>query len=210
MAPGDRRERERRALRGKILEAAHALFVNHGYEMLSMRKIARRIGYSATALYAHFPTKEALLQELCDSDFQALIERLRPLARVKDPVERLRRTGLVYVDFALKHPNQYRLMFMDRHPAVDKDKSRLRQGHVEEDAYAWLRHTVAECIAAGRFAKKYSDPDLVAQTAWAAMHGVVSLDIVGTHGDWVSWRAISRRARAMVDVLIAGLVEEKR
>ena len=37
-----------------------------------MREIAKRIEYSATALYKHFVDKEALVRELCRHDFNAL------------------------------------------------------------------------------------------------------------------------------------------
>jgi AcrR family transcriptional regulator len=46
----ERREREKAEIREKILDAARELFVNEGYEAVSMRKIADRIEYSPTAI----------------------------------------------------------------------------------------------------------------------------------------------------------------
>ena len=65
----ERRERERTELRELILEAARDLFVELGYEGVSMRKVAQRINYSPTAIYLHFADKEALFHELCARDF---------------------------------------------------------------------------------------------------------------------------------------------
>ena len=69
MGPRERREREREETRTRILDAARELFAAEGYEAVTMRRIAERIEYSATAIYFHFKDKEALVKELCDVDF---------------------------------------------------------------------------------------------------------------------------------------------
>ena len=65
MGVRERRDREREEIRTRILDAARELFATEGYEAVTMRRIADRIEYSATAIYFHFRDKEALLQELC-------------------------------------------------------------------------------------------------------------------------------------------------
>jgi AcrR family transcriptional regulator len=61
----ERRERQRQSLRKQILDAARELFTELGYEAVSMRRIADKIGYSPTTIYLHFADKEALVRELC-------------------------------------------------------------------------------------------------------------------------------------------------
>ena len=61
-------------------------------------------------------------------------------------------------------------------------------------------------IAENRFRPEYENPDLVAQTVWAGVHGVVSLQIAKCHDDWVAWRPMEERATVMIDVLVDGLV----
>ena len=48
MGPRDRRERDRAELREKILTAARELFAEHGYEDVSMRKIADHLNISTS------------------------------------------------------------------------------------------------------------------------------------------------------------------
>ena len=84
----ERRERERAEIREKILEAARELFVKEGYEAVTMRKIAQKIEYSATAIYFHFKDKEAVMRELCATDFRTLAKQLTRIAKLADPVER--------------------------------------------------------------------------------------------------------------------------
>jgi AcrR family transcriptional regulator len=204
----ERRERERAEIREKILEAARELFVKEGYEAVSMRKIADRIEYSPTAIYFHFKDKEAVMRELCEADFLTLAQEFVEIARVADPVERLRATGLAYAGFALSHPNHYRLMFMTPHPHDKEEEMELHKGNPEEDAYAFLKATVAEAITAKRLRPELADADLVAQTMWAGMHGVVSLQIAKAEDPWVDWRAVSERTELMVDALIRGLTRK--
>src|SRR4051794_32343862 len=115
MGSADRRLRERQALREQILDAARALFATEGYEAVTMRRIAERIEYSPTAIYLHFADKEALVRELCAHDFAVFAAQFAKLARVADPLERLRKSGHAYVDFAVRHPHHYRLLFMTPH-----------------------------------------------------------------------------------------------
>jgi AcrR family transcriptional regulator len=58
--------------RGEILAAAERIFVEHGYEGATIRKIADEVGLSSTALYMHFPDKGAILQEICRNAFSVL------------------------------------------------------------------------------------------------------------------------------------------
>lgn len=206
MGTKERREREKAEVRGKILEAARELFVSEGYEAVTMRKIAERIEYSATAIYFHFKDKEAVMRELCETDFLALAQQFAAIGMLPDPVERLRAIGLAYADFAFEHPNHYRLMFMTPHPYHQDEDSSIQKGNPEEDAYAFLRATVSEAIAAGRFLPGFDDAELLAQTMWAGMHGVVSLQIAKADDPWVEWRPAQMRAQTMVDTLIRGLL----
>src|SRR5258708_12891250 len=116
MGPKERRQREREEIRTLILDAARELFVSEGYDAVTMRRIAERIEYSPTAIYFHFKDKEALMGELCAVDFYTLATQLTKIARVEDPLERMRRIGQAYAGFAAEFPNHYRLMFMTPHP----------------------------------------------------------------------------------------------
>jgi AcrR family transcriptional regulator len=210
VGPKERREREREKVRGRILEAARELFVSDGYEAVTMRRIADRIEYTPTAIYFHFKDKESLLTELCNADFSSLAQQFVKIARVEDPVERLRRAGHAYADFGLEHPNHYRLMFMTPHPPVQPEDTDIERGNPEQDAYAFLRATIAQCIADGRFRPEYGDAELVSQTVWAGVHGVIALNIGKQNDPWVDWRPLKKRIKTMIDVLVDGLSKQKR
>src|SRR5579859_51477 len=133
----DRREREKLAIRTKILDAARELFAEHGFDALTMRSIAERIEYTPTAIYYHFKDKDALIQELCDQDYGALSDEFQKIATVADPIERLRAMGIAYSRFAFDHPNHYRLMFMTTHLHYEAAPLE-RKGKPDQDGYAFL------------------------------------------------------------------------
>ncbi len=207
MGVTERRERERQETRQLILDAARELFVFEGHEAVSMRKIADKIEYSPTAIYHHFRDKQALIEELCLTDFRALAASFLRIGRVEDPVERLRRIGAAYVAFAMENPSQYRFMFMTAGVDVsDSEASQEMKGNPEEDAYAFLRATASEAISQGRFKPEYEDADLVSQILWASVHGIVSLHIVHAKETWLDWHEPDATAKAMSDAVLAGML----
>jgi AcrR family transcriptional regulator len=205
MGPRERREREREEIRTRILDAARELFAAEGVESVTMRRIADRIEYSPTAIYFHFKDKEALLAELCDCDFREFAHGFNEIAKIPDPVVRLRTAGLAYIDFGMNNPNHYRVMFMT--PKTTSD-STIARGNPEEDAYAFLKGIVVELLEQGRFRDDLTDADLIAQVVWSGVHGLVSLEIAKCKDEWVDWRPMEARAAAMVDMILRGLLKE--
>ena len=205
MTSAERRARERQELQERILDAARELFARHGYEAVTLRKIAEAIEYTPAAIYGHFRDKDELIRTLCKRDFDVFSTRLASLASVADPLERLRRLGHEYIRFAVEHPQHYRLMFMS--PAgLDHDADALeRKGDPHRDGYAFLRLSVGQAIEQRRLRAEYADAELVAQTFWAGVHGVASLQITHAGDDWVEWRSIEARAKAMTHALVAGM-----
>ena len=129
---------------------------------------------------------------------------------IGDPIERLRKIGHAYVAFGLESPNHYRLMFMTPHPPIGKSEAEeARRGNPEEDAYAFLKATVADGVAQKRFRPELTDVDLLAQTVWSGTHGVVSLHIAKCNDDWVDWRPVQKTATLIIDAMIRGLTRPR-
>ena len=205
----ERRAREKSETRDKILDAARELFTSEGYEGVSMRKLAEKIEYSPTAIYAYFADKEDLFHQLCQEDFGRLAQVFQSAAMPADPVDRMREIGRIYVEFGMRFPNHYKLMFMTPHPEGEFDEQdREIKGKPESDAYALLKQTVAEAVAAGKFRDEIADVDLISQTLWAAAHGVISLQIAKCNDSaWVNWRPMEERRSVALDAVLRGLLK---
>lgn len=209
MSPTPRQVAEQSQVREKILAAAREMFVKHGYESVSLRKLAESVGYTAPALYTHFTDKTAILEELCRRDFATLAGVFLKLGRIADPVERIYRIGLTYIKFAHEHPNHYRLMFMTPNLAgvVEPSAEDIEaMNDPDQDAYAFLHQAVRDALKAGRFRADLTDTQLIAQTLWAGVHGVASLDITHSDCPWADWRALDRRSKLMCAAVLRGML----
>ncbi len=208
MPPKPKTEAEKQQLRSLILDAARTLFVAKGVDAVTMREIAKGIGYSATAIYLHFKDKEAVIRAICDADFLALASGLTQILQIADPVARMHALGQGYAEFALSHPNHYRMMFMTQRPPCLPEDSTVQQHNPEQDAYAQLKLVVQEVYDKELFRPELNDPELVAQTIWAGIHGVCSLQITLADDVWINWRSIEDRLRLMQSTLLNGLLKE--
>ena len=207
MSSADRRARERQEVRDKILNAARDLFAAQGFEAVTLRKVAQAIEYAPAAIYGHFRDKEELVRTLCLADFDELVRNVIPLAEIADPIERIRRLGHAYVRFAITHPNHYRLMFMYRAQLEPDDDALARKDDPHRDGYAFVRHATQQAIAEGRIRKEWRDAELLAQTFWAGVHGVASIEIAFKGDPWIQWCAVEQRTGTMIDALLDGLCE---
>ncbi len=199
MGVKERRTREKEQLRRQILSAARELFVNEGYESVSMRKIANKIEYSPTTIYLYFEDKADLLDSVCK---ETLLDLLNTLERLKedtgDPVEALRESGRAYVEFGLKYPQDYKLTFVIR-PQFQKGLG-LQQGSVGERVFNYLRAMVSECIRQKAF--RQVDVETTGQALWSAVHGVTLLLI--DFSDF-PWTEKDKLIDMVIDTMIDGL-----
>jgi len=199
-------EREKAALREKILGAAWEVFAEQGYEAATMRRIADKIDYSPTAIYFHFGDKASLIKAVCDRQSLQLAARLSPLSSVPDPVERLRAIARAYVGFARDCPNEYTVMFIRPRPPVGGLNSHPNRGKLETDAYSLLVATVQDIFAA-RSTPPDRDPHLVAQAVWGAIHGPAALNLTRDREQWVEWRGLEETVDLLIDAVVASLTE---
>ena len=65
------RQRRAHETRARILDAARAVFEEHGYAHGTTNRIAEAAGLSVGSLYQYFPNKDAILVELVDAHIEA-------------------------------------------------------------------------------------------------------------------------------------------
>lgn len=185
--------------RGEILAAAERIFVEHGYEGATIRKIAEAVGLSSTALYMHFREKSEILQEICQAAFEKMMVVNKSIvAETAPPEARLRRLVEAYVQFGFDNPNAYRLIYLTR-PSEAAGALDAAQT-IGAELYALFRSVVDEVDAQGRLT---GDAETTAQALWAGSHGVVSLMITKPYFAWVEREALTQ---AVLDSLFKGLI----
>jgi AcrR family transcriptional regulator len=160
-------------LKAALIAAGIELLKTRSAEALSLREVARAVGVSATAVYRHFPDKQALLYAICEQTSEALarvqIEAMRGAVNTR---EGFVATGRAYVRFALANPAAFRLMMATRPP----------QRHFGADAelataaMRVLRENVSALLPDGA---SPTDHRLAAIHAWSLTHGMAMLMLDG-------------------------------
>ncbi len=132
----------------------------------SLRELAREVGVSPTAVYRHFPDKQALDKALAREGLKLLgSEQGAAAEKAGGGAAGFAETGRTYVRFALAHPALFRLMFTQGHPVGD--------GEAPDEARALLTaNTQALAGDPGR-------AEILALQAWSIAHGIAMLMLDG-------------------------------
>lgn len=180
------------------MDAAREMFVADGYANVSMRKIADKIGYSATTIYLYFKDKNDLLHQICEQTFERLAQNIKAIYRLSDnPLEKLRSGLREYIYFGLKHPSQYEIVFISPLPNNIESSFENSNGKI---AFETMRIVVDECVAANLL--KHNNIELISQTLWAGIHGVTSLLIQHSGFPFVEREVL---IDSVIDTLISGI-----
>jgi AcrR family transcriptional regulator len=185
---GRKKKGEGSQRRTEILDAAKQLFVEHGYNATTIRRIAGQVGISSTALYVYFPDKNAILAEICDATFEGLIKELDEVRRkYLDPLLALQECLEGYIRFGLNHPNEYELVFLSRHtPELPSPEARNEKLGMQ--AFRRFFECVEGAVQAGL--TQDADTDRLAQQLWAGIHGLVGLLLLRPGFCWVDLDAL--------------------
>jgi len=159
--------------RETLLDAALRLLEERGPGALRIRDLAAAAEQSTMGVYTHFGSKQGLLEQLYLHGFERLEERLGSVPSDGRGRQELLEFALAYRQFALDNEALYGLMFERAAPDfVPSDASRM--------AGLTTFEMLAARIADGR--PDLTDPAAGAHLVWAAMHGLVSIELM--HRRW--------------------------
>jgi AcrR family transcriptional regulator len=164
---------------------------------VSIRAVADAVRVSPPSIYLHFADKDALIEAVCVDVFNELDAAMLAAAEgLSSPTERLRAFGIAYVDFAVEHPQHYRVATMECRASADAS-------HIDmvlaDSAFVHFMSTVAACMADGVFPE--GDPVPITMQLWCAAHGVAALMIAKPFLPWGDRREF---AAAVLDAAALG------
>ncbi|MFF0384360.1 TetR/AcrR family transcriptional regulator [Streptomyces sp. NPDC004286] len=154
-------------LRAACLRAARELLEEDGSAGLSLRAVARRAGVSATAPYRHYADRDALVSAVAAEGYRELAESLTAAHPDPRTPDELASVAVAYVRFALDRPAMFRVMFAE--PCDPTSEERVA-------ATAAISGYVRGIVQA---AFPGADPDALATTVWALVHGLAFLHLDG-------------------------------
>jgi AcrR family transcriptional regulator len=186
------------SFRSRLCETAMQMFADEGYEGVTMRALAEKLGCSHALPYRYFADKREIFAAVCGLGFERFAAALeRAGAGVGDPEERLRVLASAYFRFALREPHAYRIMFELRE-SPDAAPPQYRAKEIR--SWQVLLEAVELAVQAGVLA---GEPETVAHVFWAGLHGLVSLHLAGKLG-------LGRTARELLEPLLNALLDGNR
>ena len=163
-------------LRAEIIAAAKELMSKaRSVDDVSIRAVAETVGVTPPSIYLHFADKDDLFSAVVIDVFGELDKAMLAAGEAEaTPLAQLRAFGRAYVNFAVMHPEHYRLAVME--PCIEPQDA--LDETLASSAFAHMFGCVESCIAEGTFA---GDPLAITFDLWAAAHGVASLVVAKSY-----------------------------
>lgn len=159
-------------LRDQFIQAALRVVAEHGPAGLTVRRVAETAGSSTMGVYSRFGSRDGMLQALYDRAFAMLRDAFHSAPATGEAFADVREMALAYRLFALQSPTRYAFMFERAVPDFDPGPDLRTQAL--ESTFGMLAAAIAPA----------APPEAAERNAyllWAAMHGMVSIEL--THRD---------------------------
>ena len=184
-------------LKTDLLQAALMILDEQGVDGVGIRQVARKVGVAHSAPANHFKNKQALLTALVEEIFQRLLKTIESGIHEEAVLaERVSKFCGTLLDFALRYPNRYRLMW--RTDCLDSQNPALQAAM--DRIYQRLTSLLTESAR-----QKNVDVESQAIAVWSMIHGYVSLRLDGNLQQGRDKVTGKDRLDAILSVLIGGL-----
>lgn len=171
------REHRHQNTKDAILKAAMDLIVEKGHNNLSLRQIARRIGYSPAGLYEYFDSKEDIIQSVCiqsEGRFLSYLKRANTDLPLDEYIVEL---GLTYIQYARENPQEFIFMFTYRRGDYQEAVLDPEQTP-EENSFMVLYNAIQAAIDDGFIQTHPGYNTLEASySLWSLVHGMSMLQV---------------------------------
>lgn len=187
-------------LREKLLNTATDLIATGGIENLSIRKLADKVGVSRTAPYHHFKDKNELLCAIAEQGFlkqDQLVTSISALKKELSATELFQRYVFTYIRFASENNETYDLMYGREIWKTGQPTESLKL--ISKNCFRLWLEWVEVLQAEGVFDPQ--QPSLrIAQSSWAALHGLCRLF---NDGIYINRDDVDEIAKTTVNMLIS-------
>lgn len=157
-----------------MCEIATREFADHGFQRVTMRSLAGKMGCSPMTPYRYFENKEAILAAARGQAFAGFVTELQTAFESEnDALERIHVVARASVSYAVERPACYRIMFLlDQREFTDFPMADLAGAQAWQIIHELVKCAVADGVIEGDVLK-------IAHSVWVIVHGAVSLHIAG-------------------------------
>ena len=186
-------------IRESILKAARQLVLAKGIENLSLREIARTVGFSPSSLYEYFDGKEEIITALKLRVSTMLYRSMTKASEGLKPLPALAAMCRAYVGFAKTNSEDFVLLFSRSRST----RRTLKEPSIPSSGYALVLETVISGISKGLInKKKHRSAEDMAYGLWALVHGMATLQTTHLKGFQADFENADKEA---IEAFLVGL-----
>ena len=191
-------------LKEEFLKIAFEFIHKEDVNKLTLKVLSDATGTSRSAIYRHFSSKDALIEEIIRRGFEEFDKKTAPVLSNKEQplVDRFYQASKVYIAWAKENPNLYRLLFGKKYAYIREEIMSIKEDSC--DGFGQLKLAVEEGQASGILKKEDSLKQSI--IIWSSLHGLSSLIIDG-------FMDVEEIYEELVDnmfkLLLAGLIANK-
>lgn len=193
---------QRASKREEILDAAMSIFEQEGgLEAVSFRNIASVMGWSYSAPYRYFSSKEELVTAMRARAYRWIEKAmLTALEGISSPDAQLNALADAYIRSGLERPHRYALMFFNLDD-TEVARHSIELKTAKRDALDVCTRVIAAGQGSGDFPDTV-DPLTASHIFWTGAHGLVSLQVAG---QFVMGRNVEELIPTLIQTLRLGL-----
>ena len=191
-------------LKEEFLRIAFEFIHREDIEKLTLKVLSDATGTSRSAIYRHFSSKDALMEEIIRQGFSDFDDHTAPILqdRSKPLVDRFYQASKAYIYWAKENPNLYRLLFGKKYAYIREEIMSIKEQSC--DGFGALKLAVEEGQKSGILKKEDSLKQSI--LIWSSLHGLSSLIIDG-------FMDVEEIYEELIDnmfkLLLAGLITKK-
>jgi AcrR family transcriptional regulator len=159
----ERKLRDKQARRAQIVSAARRIAELEGWPSVTVRRLSDEISYSQPVLYAHFDSREAILDAVAIEGFQEMGLALEEARKRTKRGSAIQSVAIAYLEFSASSPALYQAMFSLSLSVRFDDPTTPPE----------LRFAFSQLLAL--FQQQSSNPEVLSELFWAALHGIAEL-----------------------------------
>jgi len=164
-------------LKEEFLKIAFEFIHHEDVDKLTLKVLSDATGTSRSAIYRHFTSKDALMEEMIRQGFATFDKETAPILsnQEKPLIDRFYNASKAYVTWAKENPNLYRLLFGKKYAHIREEIMNIKENSC--DGFGALKLAVEEGQKAGILKREDSLKQSI--IIWSSLHGLSSLIIDG-------------------------------
>jgi TetR/AcrR family transcriptional regulator len=177
----ERREDEKERRRAEILDAAEALYVDKGWEGLTVDQVARSARLSRALVYVYFRDKEDLLFAIGERAMRLLRARFTAaLATRQNGMDQIEAIGRAYVGYAHEFPHYFDFCsrFQSHGGTSTTGANESACQLMGDEVLGTVVQAIVNGMRDGSVRADIGDPRMFALSLWAFTHGIIQLAMV--------------------------------